>query len=271
MSKFVKFKGIFWRVASMMVEPLDLGQAVDLDCRDFKGFPEKFLLVRWVEEFREAGQNLWLVANSRPLDIKDLSQNTRSKVRRGQRNFEIRPISREIVKNQGFEVQRKLAGLGKRRRMSQVEFVREIDRLPEGYEFLGIFERESGELAGYSQIFVGQKFVNLRVISILPEANRRYASYAFYFFVNQRYVKEQGRVVVLGLRSLVGRSNVQQFVVEKFGFERLYVKFRVCLSFWGKLAYAMIKPFRPILQKFRKIEVIRLIYAYLEFILLAKS
>ncbi len=271
MSKFFEFHGVLWRQSSGIVEPSDLGADVDLQCIEFKSFPSVFLFVRWIKSFSTTAEKLWLVASSSPLSENDLSQNTRSKVRRGQRNFEIKPISRDFLKQNGFDVQKRLWSAGKRKRIKPGNFVREIDNLPPNYEFLGVFERQTGEFVGYSQVFVGQKFVNLRVISILPQANRRYASYAFYFYVNHRYVAGQGKTVVLGIRSLVGRSNVQDFVMEKFGYERLYVKFQVCLSFLGRILFVVLKPFRPILRIFRKVGVIRLIYAYLEFILLAKS
>ncbi len=271
MPEFFDFGGVRWRVFNRIAEPADL-VAVKTGCDALKPVfaRRKVLMVRYVTEFLQQPAGLWYVVQRRFVPLERLSANTRSKLRRGLKNFEVRKITRAFLAELGYGIYRRNFGIRPGKPLTREQFARVIEYLPPEYEFIGVFDRESGGLAGYSQVYCGSRYVQLRVISILQEAKRRYAAYAFFYAVSQTYVREQGKTVVLGLRSLVRHTEVQDFVVDKFGYERLYVKMNVCLSFPGRVLYVLARPVRKLLGLL-PLKSAKYLAAFAEFVYLARS
>ncbi len=269
--EYKKYKNILWRIDRAFAEPADIMQHLDFECAslDFKYF-SKTLAIRWVKKTQLTKANLWFVVQDRAVQLTDLSSNTRSKVRRGIRRFELKPVSRQDIATKGYFLYKKLFRFRYGKPMSYSAFARHIAGLPAEFIFFGVFDRSNGELAGYLQIFEGENHVYLRVINILPQANRNYASYAVFYLLNEIFFQAKGKVIVLGLRSLTGRSNIQHFVQEKFFYRRDYIEFGLCLSYKAKAMYLI---FRPIMRFLNLLKLKKVVYlrAFLEFIYLAKK
>ncbi len=271
MAKFVEYNGTVWKIEGYFAEPNGL-QVINAKCDDYKQFlrDHGLLFVRWVRRITDRETNLWYLAQSRFLPLAELSSNTRSKVRRGLKAFDIRPVEREFIARHGYDIYKTLFRLRQGKPVSQAEFARNIAGLPQGNVFYGIFDKQEGRLQGYVQAFEDKGFVILKVINILPQANKRYASYAMFFRMSEIYVQQRQMTVILGLRSILKKSNVQEFAREKFGYDKLFVEFEVCLSFRGKLVYLLALPFRKLFLRLN-IKALKYLGAYAEFIFLAKQ
>ena len=265
------YKNILWRIDKVFAEPADILDVKTIQCdkTDFLNLG-KPLVIRWIEEQNNKKKHLWFIVQEDIIELDDLSANTRSKVRRGLKRFEFKQLGRDSLIEQGYILYRKLFRSRPGKPMSREQFKTHIERLPSHFVFWGVFEKAKNQLVGYIQIFEGSKNVYLRVINILNEANRHYASYAMFFWLNKIYVKELNKRIVLGLRTLTSRSNVQKFVIDKFFYRRLYVDFGLCLSFRAKYIYLILRPFKNFIRNL-PFRLSVFISAFLEFIYLAKN
>ncbi len=265
------YRNILWRIDGVFAEPADILEAYDFNCQalKFTGLDNP-MVIRWIKKTDIDKGKLWFVVQDKVVKLTDLSANTRSKVRRGLKRYEVREVSREEVVRQGYHLYKKLFRFRIGKPMSYSTFARHIAGLPEEFIFYGVFDKSSGHLVGYLQIFSGARNVYLRVINILPEANKFYASYAIFFLLNNFFVDEKKKTIVLGLRSLTRRSNVQQFVVEKFHYRHMFVNFGLCMGWKASLVYASLRPFMYFLKLLKNKKAVYL-SAFLQFIYSAKQ
>ena len=66
---------------------------------------ERAFFARWVSEFdRKKKSNFWYVINDKYLELEQYSVNTRSKIRRGFKELEVRKIAKKEIKDRGYSV-----------------------------------------------------------------------------------------------------------------------------------------------------------------------
>jgi hypothetical protein len=181
------------------------------------------------------------------------SANVRSKLRRGLRNCEVRPISAEELAASGYQV---YAGAQQRygdgsviRRESFVAHTMAAAGFEDVTQHWGVFCDET--LAGYSSNYLfGTTEALYATLRFDPAYFRRYTSYALFQRMGQHYLGEQGFAYVNnGLRSILHDTQVQDFLEHNFGFERAYtpvdVKYRLP---YGALVRATF-PLRGLLSR----------------------
>lgn len=84
--------------------------------------------------------------------------------------------------------------------------------------------RSQGRLIAFAQnLIFGKTEVNYSVLKFDPEFLKLYPSYALIHTMNRHYLQEEGfEYVNDGYRSILHDTNVQEFLIEKFGFEKAY-------------------------------------------------
>ena len=156
------------------------------------------------------------------------SSNTRSKLRRGLRNCEVRRISAQELAGAGYEVYRRAfdrytgadSPVAEDRYRNHILATEGFDDIVEHW---GVFC--DGAMAGYASNYVfGQTEAAYSTLKFHPDHLRRYASYALFHRMNEHYLGER-RVSYVndGFRSILHGTELQPFLEHNFAFEKAYV------------------------------------------------
>lgn len=213
--------------------------------------------VMWTDGFgpHAAASEWYAVICRRHTVVEDVaSGNTRSKLRRGLKQCDVRPVAvKEIaasgyetycaaVKSYGGSVLLPTAEEFARRVMTDEPFGDTRHRWAVYYE---------GKMVAFAQNLVYDKTeVDYTLIKLHPEYLNRYSSYALFYKMNEHYLAQEGFAYVSdGTRSISHETGIQDFLMKEFGFEKastgLHVHYRPPL---GPLL-SMARPFRGVLAK----------------------
>ncbi|MEX0373722.1 hypothetical protein [Spiribacter roseus] len=211
------------------------------------------MLGRWEELFDQVGEtDWWHIIKDDLEDLSNLSSNTRSKVRRGLKNYQVAPESRQVVVNEGYEVYR--AAFRRYRTFDQLlsalDFQDAVESLPAQTEFWVARSLKTGQMVAFSENLVRDGAVFYDTIWFNPTALKSYVGYALFHEMNKHYLNGRGfRYVSDGARSISHQTNVHQFLQEKFGFRRAYARLRVAYAPGIGMAVVMLYPFRRWIEK----------------------
>ena len=216
------------------------------------------LWVMWTDGFgpHAQGSEWHAVICRRHVPVEEVaSGNTRSKLRRGLKQCEVRPVEvREIARN-GYETYcAAVSGYGQPGEAlpTAEEFAR---RVMTDEPFGDIRHQwaayHGGKMVAFAQNLIYDKTeVDYTLIKLHPEYLNRYSSYALIYRMNEHYLAQEGFGYVSdGSRSISHKTGVQDFLMKEFGFEKartgLHVHYR-----WpvGPLLRAA-RPFRGVLAK----------------------
>jgi hypothetical protein len=231
---------------------LSKGQCQEL-LRDLGG-----LWVLWTDGFGpHAEDSEWhAVICRRHVAVEEVaSGNTRSKLRRGLKQCEVRPVEvREIARN-GYETYcAAVSGYGHHAEI--LPTAKEFARRVMTDEPFGDIRHQwaayhGGKMVAFAQNLIYDKTeVDYTLIKLHPEYLNRYSSYALIYRMNEHYLAQQGfEYVTDGFRSISHETGVQDFLMKEFGFEKARTGLRVHYR-WpvGPLLRAA-RPFRGVLAK----------------------
>ena len=178
------------------------------------------------------------------------SGNTRSKIRRGLKNCEVRQVdAREIAQNGYATYCAALGGYGRAAGTlpTAEAFAR---RVMTDEPFSDIRHQwavyHEGKMVGFSQVLLyGRTEADYTLIKLHPEHLNRYSSYALFYRMNEHYLSQAGFGYVNdGSRSVLHDTGIQDFLIREFGFEQarlnLHIHFR---PLFGRLLH-VARPFR---------------------------
>jgi hypothetical protein len=81
-------------------------------------------------------------------------------------------------------------------------------------------------------------------IKFHPDYLKNYTSYILFYAMNRYYLEEKKlRYVNDGARSISHATNVQKFLIEKFGFIKAYVRMEIAYRWDAALAVKLLYPF----------------------------
>lgn len=203
----------------------------------------------------------WYVIKDSFDGYEELSRNTRNQVRKGYKNFTIKPISKTLLLQSGYAVFRQaiMSYKVKARLVDEKTFMETILNLPDNAEFWGAFSQEDDRLSAYAINRIwGNDHCNYSVLKGTPEALQNYAYYALIFEMNKHYLEDRKmRYVLDGARSITEHSNIQPFLMEKFHFRKAYSHLHIYTKGW-------LKPILFIGYHCRKLIPVRSIRSVLE-------
>ena len=210
---------------------------------------------RWTTEFdKKLMTNFWFVINDRPLDINDYSSNTRSKIRRGLKNLDVKKIKKSELISKGYTTYKEAFKRYKNLlpQMNKSEFKAHILGLDKTWDIWGVFHKDGGLIA-YSQNQIRDNQCTYSIIKFHVDYLRYYPSYALYYTMNKYYLKEmQLNYVNEGTRSILHETNVQEFIIDKFKFRKAYCILNIHYHPLVRVIIWLLFPFRDVMLKFKK-------------------
>jgi len=207
---------------------------------------------RWTSDFDcKEETDFWHVICDQNLVIEEYSVNTRSKIKRGLQNCVVNKITKQKLIKNGYEVYKEAflkyktyATLN-----SKFLFVQDIELLEKNWEFWGVFYNE--KLIAYCMSKIESNSCNYSTIKFHPKYLRLYSSYALFYTMNCYYLNEMKfRYVNDGARNLVHKTNIQDFLITKFGFRKAYCKLHIQYNLFLKFLVMLIYPLRFVFYRF---------------------
>lgn len=223
------------------------------------------LYMRWETDFdTEEVTPWWYVISDRCLDLSDLSKNTRSKVRRGMKNFYCEILSRGVILDEGYKVYCEAFTRydTHEEQYSEKHFIDAVLAMPDNTEFWGVREKSGGRLVAFSENYVEDDVCFCNTIWFDPAALKEYSSYVFFFELGVYYLDERGfRYISDGARSISHATNIHEFLQSKFGFRKAYaflnVRYRPLLGLCVAALFHLRKTI-PLLP-FKKIKILAIL------------
>ncbi len=210
--------------------------------------------VRWNVDFGiDSETEWWYVLRTKPWDIQQASRNTRSKVRRGMKRFTAKIVTSSEIRRHGYRLCLRAQQRYGRKGfvVPEEKFNRNIEvaeNYNDTFEYYGVYD--GNNLVGFSENYIQDNAVFLEKIWYDPAGLRNYSSYVFMQGVLEHYLnKRKFKYVLDGSRSIHHKTNIQEYLIDVFGFTKVYAKLNIVYSkkfnFMVKIAY----PFRGVFSK----------------------
>ncbi len=254
------YKGISWRVYHRSLLPnthphtnIQLSEQEARELMDRSGTH----LIRYTSGFDSPTElPFWYVIKDDPASLESLSSNTRSKVRRGLKRVEVNLSSRKQIAEEGYEVYQNAFDRYDTNLTPATpgQFRENIMALDEKeWELWEVRDLEKGTMIAYSRNRVLENTCTYSEIKFHPSYLKHYPSYALFQNMNEYYLNERRfRYVNDGPRSIAHETNIQSFLIEKFGFRRAYCRLHVHYHPRLGAAIKLLFPFRNLLGKRKK-------------------
>lgn len=178
-------------------------------------------------------QNWYAVICDRFQRLEDLKAKHRSEINRGLRNSEVRQVDGNFIARTGYEVYSKAV-----RSYSSFYDVYETEAQYQErhricHRFCDLVQYwaalHKGQLIGYSQNLLFDRIeVNYWTVKLHPGFLTLYPGYALFHKMNEFYLQtEHFQYVNDGWRSLLHETQIQEYLIRKFGFRKAYTPMSV--------------------------------------------
>ena len=249
-TQIIESGGFYWQIYKGILLPAYLPHSVPEGIAESASHALKVsngMLARWTENFGNAAESKWwFVIRDGAYNREQLSSNTRSKLSRGSRRLEARPVSPEEMMVKGYQVCQAAVS-----RYAREEFlpspkvfsarVKAASLYPSSMEFFGVFR--GGDMVAFSENHVQDDGVFLESIWYDPAGLKDYSSYVLVDAILEEYlVHRRLRYVSDGSRSIYHETGVHDFLIQKFGFRRVHANMHVIYSPTLALAMRMSRP-----------------------------
>jgi hypothetical protein len=205
----------------------------------------------------------WWNMVCRKYSLVDTSKNTRSKIRRGLKRFQIRSAEPIWLAENGYGCHFKSHERYQNATPMTQEAFHSFFASLNGLPFIDIWIAEKdNELQGYILCLRENDGVFMHTIDITPSGLSNYAAYAMIHHVLEYYLNEKGIPVSNGSRSISHATDMQDFLL-KFNFEKEYSKLHVIYRPDVQKAVRMLFPFRKLIKSFERIPIIQKVTAVL--------
>lgn len=194
--------------------------------------------------------SFWNLIKDRFGGMQELSSNTRNRVKKSLESLDFRLVDFSIVQTLGYPILKATFDdyATVDRPMNQQifeDYLRHCQRWD--YEYWGVFDKNTNEFIGFCANRLWEDASEYGIIGIWPQYkhNGTFPYYGLFYEMNRYYLQEKGfRYVTDGSRSITEHSNIQGFLVEKFGFRQSYCKIAIQYRKWLKFAVKTLYPFR---------------------------
>lgn len=211
-------------------------------------------LIRNIYNFNKTkSKNFWYIIKSKEswTGIEDLSKKTRKLVRKAHRSLDIRLISKQEMLDYSYNVYES-AFLGytvKSEYMSKEDFDLYILELSDSYEFWGCFIQDTDQLIAFSICHLYDGICEYEMSKADPKyLNDFYPMYGMYFARNAYYLgKNICDYVSSGSRTITEHSGIQDFLIDKFKFDKVYCDIQVIYNKKINLIVSLLYPFRKLI------------------------
>ncbi|MGM0520218.1 MAG: hypothetical protein ACQERD_11330 [Campylobacterota bacterium] len=253
----IKYQNINWLYKhGALIPGLPPHKKVDLSCHEQKELLilSKAYFIRYNTTFDDEKGPFWYVVKDSFQGLEELSSNTRSKVRRGSKKYYTSIVDKSVLLAYGYRVYVEASRRYEtfERMMNEDEFKEYITALDTSYEFWGVFDKDTGNLAAYSQNFIQHGSCFYEELFFTPLSLKKYSSYLLFYDMNKYYLQEKNfRYVHDGSRSLSHDTSIHQFLEKKFKFRKAYAKIELVYRSDVKLAVKLLYPLRSFIYRLR--------------------
>lgn len=257
--------GCFWQDYKGVMIPAYLPHSIPLNISGSAAAALKMsgaMLARWTEKFEDAPcSEWWYVLRDGGYSKNDLSTNTRSKLSRGMRRLDARPVSADALLREGYSV-----CVAASRRHGTAEFlpsrddferrVRAARDIPGVVEFWGVYRGE--KLIAFSENHIQDGGVFMESIWYDPDGLRDYSSYLLMDAILDEYLgRRKFKYVSDGSRSIYHETGVHDFLIEKFGYRKAKARLKICYApILGKIMPIM-RGMVPVVAAFPMVKSLR--------------
>lgn len=224
--------------------PLKNGEAHQLLCK--AGW-----FVRNTYNFdKPESSSFWYVIKEHFGGFEELSSKKRNQVKKSLRTYDFRIIDSQVMSKFGLDIENKARAhySVKASLMTNEEFCSQLERERKegGYEYWGIYNKETQEIVGFSINKVMYGYCFYEYIRILPEClGNTYPYYGLFYSMNQYYLEDRCmKFVSDGSRSITEHSNIQPFLIDTFKFRKAYCDLQVEYKWWLSFGVNLLYPFK---------------------------
>ncbi|MCI6154131.1 MAG: hypothetical protein MR676_03485 [Porphyromonas sp.] len=170
----------------------------------------------------------WYIIRDRYYDIEEYeSKNTRKQLRKSLSVYEYKRINKQEMLSKGYQVYVDSSTRFKKKAkafFSMDEYYSYIQKgFDEGREFWGGYDRATGEMAMWEEIYIKGDMVVENKERLSYRFTKHNPTYGLNHEIAKHYLTERGyRYLNAGSRSFDGHSNVQNFLIDKLQFRRAY-------------------------------------------------
>jgi len=255
---YIIVDNVLWREYNKMVVPVGpVSKSYSLSIDDAKALLKRFpqsMLCRWTSppknDFSESG--FYAVVCKSFVPHENLPSKRRNEILRGISHCIVRQIDAETMQKQGYDVYCKATRHYNASPVSIEQFSGEFI-LHKGFEdiihYWGVFFDDV--LVAYAKVLVyGREEANVTVAKFDPDFHKYYPSYALFYAINEMYLKQSGfHYVNDGFKSLHHQTNIQDFLIRKFGYEKFYVDLFLKYRTGWNSAIKFTSPFRTLMKR----------------------
>lgn len=230
--------------------PLTRQQGLFL-CRQLRG-----RLVITTDGFTDDPRQGWYAVicdKFRPLE--EMKAKSRSEINRGLRNCQIQQVDADYIARNGYQVYSE-AVKGYSSYYDTFETETEFRQRHQSCQPLGDLVHywaalHEGQLVGYSQnVLFDQTEVNYWTVKLHPAYLSLYPSYALFHKMNEFYLETHHfHHVNDGWRSLLHETQIQDFLIRKFGFRKAYTPMSIVYTPATSLLVRLCYPWRHLARK----------------------
>lgn len=184
------------------------------------------------------------------------SSGIRNKVRKGLKLCRVEKATAEDVLTYAYDIYIKLTESRNGKPVSKEYFDRDINaklRFPELFDFIFIYYDNIP--IGYSIIYkLFPDEAQISVIRINPAYLKYYPSYSLFHYLAHEYLGTY-KFLLNGFRSISHKTNIQELLIDNFGYEKLPLKIEYAARFPLNFVLEIAYPFRNYLGRIKKLQV----------------
>ncbi|HBH45813.1 MAG TPA: hypothetical protein DDX47_00385 [Candidatus Jacksonbacteria bacterium] len=206
----------------------------------------KMLFIRWFDKFADTPTDWWWVVAQAALPIEKLSRKTRKTLRRGMRSCQIKQVSADWLKENGYQCYQSAFQRYKNppQVATKARFQKNITRQDQSgcFEFWAITIKET--LIAYAECLIIGKNAFIVDVKYHPAYLKYSPGYVLtYTLLNHYLTQRQFELLTNGTRSIAHSTEMQLFL-EKFNFQKLYCRLNIIYAPIAKMAVQIIYPLR---------------------------
>ena len=216
----------------------------------WKQAPRGAFLARWTSDFDCGYDTGWYyLIRKAPFDLESLSKKSRKHIRQALKKTYVRKVDPREYAEQIYAVDVETC-----KTYDHYTLSRTLEQLQncqdETLDYWAAFSAEDHRMIGFLQCKRTDHHVEGLVAKYLPKDLKLQASDALRFTILQYYLNEQGyRYCCAGSRSISHETNVQEYLIRNFGYEKAFCKLHIHYRPIVAMAVKVLYPFRKLLKK----------------------
>lgn len=211
------------------------------------------LFVIWTSDWNCVNEtNWWYVIRESPFNFSELSTSSRRNIRKALRNCRVEIIDPtqygESLWRVYNETIRRYENFNFR--ITKIDFLNQLtNRIPEEEYWAG-FDNTTGRMIGYAIFVVHSDWVMFHKSRYSTPYLKLRVSDAINASALEYYLNKKGkRYVSDGMRSIQHKTNFQQYLMDHFGYKKVYCELHVRYKEWVKVLVRIVYPIRNFLRK----------------------